>query len=177
MVELSRQFREKCESISSNYRSELGLHIYDPLWGRTLAQTVKAELLTPHQIINWPSHRADELVEQTDWWGIILSFKPRQIVYHPHQLAPRFESTIMHELAHFILNHPAGHLYMAPDGSFQRDFDDLVEAEAAYLGSCLQIPRRGLQWTVQQGFDHEAIAVHFGASLEMVRWRRNMCMV
>ncbi|NJO56524.1 MAG: ImmA/IrrE family metallo-endopeptidase [Rhodospirillales bacterium] len=45
------------------------------------------------------------------------------ILYHPNQSPTRFESTIMHELAHLLLKHPSGELYLAPDGSYERDFD------------------------------------------------------
>ena len=80
----------------------------------------------------------------------------------------------MHELAHLILVHPLERIYFAPDGTFGRDFNSVVETEAAYLGSCLQIPRRGLLWAVQKKKSNEEIAQHFGASIEMVCWRQNV---
>lgn len=51
---------------------------------------------------------------------------------------------------------------------------DIDEDEATYLGGCLQIPRRGLLWAVQQKMVLPRIATHFGASEEMVCFRSNM---
>ena len=81
----------------------------------------------------------------------------------------------MHELAHIWLKHkpdriePAGRLPFA-----MRTFDENQEDKAKWLGGCLQIPREALLWFLQRRFDNVAIAAHFNASEEMVRFRRNM---
>ncbi len=80
----------------------------------------------------------------------------------------------MHELAHIWCRHqadliePAGRLPWAT-----RTFNSEQEAEAAWLGGCLQVPREALLWFLQRRFDNAAIAAHFGASEEMVQFRRN----
>lgn len=53
-------------------------------------------------------------------------------------------------------------------------FDAAQEAEAAYLGGCLQIPREGLLWALRRHMSTAEIARHFGASELMVRYRRNV---
>ena len=78
----------------------------------------------------------------------------------------------MHELAHVILKHPFSTLSSC-GGQYIRSYTARIEKEAAYLGGCLQIPKRALLWAKQRDMDNEAIAEHFGASLEMVRWRCN----
>ncbi len=172
MTQLSKRFRLRCEAISSTWRMNLALRAFDPLLANTLAQKFEATLRRPDEM-DAPQGAIDHLLRADDWFGMILKFKPPEILYNPNQSPARYESTIMHELAHLILDHPPGRLYLAPDGTFTREFDSVIEAEAAYLGSCLQIPRRGLFWTVQKGMNNKEIACHFGASLEMVRWRQN----
>lgn len=173
-MELSVAFRLHCEAISSDWRACLKLQAFDPLPANVLARELRAMLHRPDEMNEALPEAIDYLSRADDWFGVILRFDPPLILYNPKQSPARYESTIMHELAHLILKHPLGRLYLAPDGTFTRDFDSLVEAEAAYLGSCLQIPRRGFLWAEQKKMSNEAIAHHFGASLEMVRWRQNM---
>ncbi len=78
---------------------------------------------------------------------------PPMIVNDPKQSSARYESTIMHELAHIFLNHPTERIHIAPDGTFEGGSNSVIETEAAYLGSRLQIPRRGLLWALQMGMN------------------------
>ncbi len=165
MTQLPKSFRNRCEAISSELRIELGLRIFDPLPANQLARTCGIIIRRPDRM-DMPQETIDYFLQADNWWGITFPVKPPVIVYHPEQSPARYEATIMHELAHFILKHPPERIYFALDGTFTRDFDSILEAEAAYLGSCLQIPRRGLLWAVQRGLNNEEIAHYFGASLE-----------
>lgn len=173
MTQLPKSFRKQCETIAAEKRTELALRIFDPLPAHLLAKRYKAIIRRPDEM-NMPEDVVKYFLTDTNWWGILFPFKPPIIVYNPKQTPARFESTIMHELAHLILNHPPERIYFAPDGSFSRDYKSSIEAEAAYLGSCLQIPRRGLLWAVQRGMSNEEIAGHFKSSVDMVIWRQNM---
>ena len=173
MTQLPKSFRKRCETISSEFRIGLGIRIFDPLPANRLAETFGAIIRCPEEM-DMTKQTIDSFIQSDNWWGIIFPVKPPVIVYHPKQSPARYESTIMHELAHLILKHPTEAIYFAQDGTFAREFDSKIEAEAAFLGSCLQIPRRGLLWAVQAGMNNEEIAHYFGASLEMVRWRQNM---
>ncbi len=77
----------------------------------------------------------------------------------------------MHEFAHIILQHRMIS-YDSKTGLPQRRKQD--EYEAVYLGGCLQIPKRGLLWSVQKKMTVQEIALHFNASEEMVGLRRNV---
>jgi Zn-dependent peptidase ImmA (M78 family) len=172
MTLLSKSFRKQCEVIAAEKRMELDLRIFDRLPANQLASKYGIVVRRPDEI-NMPQDIIDYFLENHDWWGVLFPVQPPIIVYDPKQSPARYESTIMHELAHIILCHPTERICIAPDGSFERDFSSTMEAEAAYLGGCLQIPRRGLLWAVQKGKSNQEIARHFGASLEMVRWRQN----
>lgn len=94
----------------------------------------------------------------------------------PDRLSPsahpaRYQSNLMHELTHILLNHPM--VGFDPQTGLPMR-EPHYEDEAIYLGSCLQIPRLGLQWASQKGYTRQEIAEYFGASEEMVRFRCNM---
>jgi hypothetical protein len=172
VVDLSWQFRERCEGIATRWRDHFKLHAYDPLPANRLAEKMNALLCRPADL-DASEEAIEHLSQVQDWSGIIKSFSPLIILYNPTISSARYESTIMHELSHIILQHPPGQLYLATSGIWEREFDSKIEAEAAYLGSCLQIPRRALYWSQQRKMDIDQIATHFGASIEMVRWRMN----
>lgn len=174
-MQLPRSFRNRCEVISTDLRRQLGLQVFDRLRADALAKKCEVTICTPDEL-NLSEEAVQYCLQHYDWWGFLIPpASPRKpmIVYDSKQSPARYESTIMHELSHLILNHPPERIYFATDGTFTRDFDPKKEAEAAYLGSCLQIPRRGLLWAVQMKMNSEEIANHFGASLEMVHWRQN----
>ena len=172
MVDLSWQFRERCEGIATRWREHFNLLAYDPLPANRLAEALHAQLYRPDDL-DASKEAIEHLSEAQDWSGIIKSFVPLIILYNPTISPARYESTIMHELSHVILKHPLGRLYLVTGGIWEREFDSLIETEAAYLGSCLQIPRRALHWAEQRKMNIEQIATHFGASIELVRWRIN----
>ena len=78
----------------------------------------------------------------------------------------------MHEAAHILRNHPPARIVSVGGCSF-RTYSPEDEKEAEWLGGCLQITRDGLLWAIRKGMTNESIAAHFGASSEMVRFRRN----
>ena len=172
MTHLPKSFHKRCEVISTELRGDLGLRIFDQLPSTQLAKKYKVKICRPDEM-DMPQPAIDYFLQSDDWCGVLFPFHPPIIVHNPIQSPARYESTIMHELAHLILEHPPEGIYFAPDGTFSRDFNSIIEAEAAYLGSCLQIPRRGLLWAVQKGMSNKEVACHFGASLEMVQWRQN----
>lgn len=172
---LSKDFREKCEWYSLEYRKQLNLKVHKHLKGEVLAKHLNIHVFQPHEmpVANDIVHY---LAQAKDWSGIIIHFDPTIILYNPNMTDERIQSTIMHELAHIILKHPNGRLYLAPSGEFKRDFNSQKEAEANYLGSCLQIPRLGLQWCLQKGWSKEKLSNQFKASIQMVQWRINATM-
>jgi hypothetical protein len=172
MTKLPNEFRNRCEAISTQWRIRLGLRAFDRLPADELADACGVLVRRPDQL-DAPTEVRDFFLHREDWWGLLFPTCPPVIVYHPDQSATRYESTVMHELSHLLLEHPLERVYLAPDDVGGRSFDSRIEAEAAYLGSCLQIPRRGLYWAVQQGMDEEETARHFNASRALVRWRQN----
>ncbi len=172
-AELSVHFRRRCDAIATRWRNQLGLANFEPLAARQLAAAMTATLYRPKEVPNLSAEISTFMECNDKWHGVIVSFEPRTILYNPQQSPAGFESTIMHELAHFLLHHPPIKLYALTTERYYREYDDLIEREAAFLGGCLQIPRGGILWAKQGELSKEAIAAHFGASERMVQWRLN----
>ncbi len=129
MISLSKSFRKQCEVISTEKRIELNLRIFDPLPANLLAEKCEVLIRQPDEM-EMPQEAKQYFLGNNQWWGFLFLLNPPVIVYNPKQSLARYESTIMHELAHHILKHPPERIYLAPDGTFQREFDDRLEAEA-----------------------------------------------
>jgi Zn-dependent peptidase ImmA (M78 family) len=111
------------------------------------------------------------LSNSNGWSAGIICKKPLWIVHNSSHTLARQQSNLMHEFAHVILKHKMVG-YDPKTGLPQRRQQD--EDEAVYLGGCLQIPRRGLLWAVQEKLTLSQITLHFNASEEMVRFRSNI---
>lgn len=172
-MKLDTAFKDRCEAIAIDWRYRLGLKPHDPLPANQLLCAIApdGEVLTPDKVPNLPPHRAEIFMKANDWSAAILRLKPLRILMHPNISAARYESNLMHELGHVLLQHPM--VGFSPETGLPMR-QPRYEDEATYLGSCLQIPRLGLQWGVKKGFNLSEISNHFGASEEMVRFRANL---
>lgn len=97
----------------------------------------------------------------------------KRIVYNPNASLARQESDIMHEMGHHICGHPGNCLGKSLELAL-RSHDEQCEAEAEELGWCLQIPEDGLYQLVKAGRSSEDIATIYGASLQLVKYRRSV---
>lgn len=168
---VSLALRCRCEAISTEQRALLGLRAFDPLPASLLADKLGALVQTPEQFPALSKDQITCLLRRNQWSAAIVSRNPLWIVINPNRTRARYESDLMHELSHVLLNHPMAR-FDAATGLPVRS--QVHENEAAFLGSCLQIPKRGLLWARQQGWPNRQIAVHFGASEVMVSFRLNM---
>ena len=168
---LSSEVRRRCEAIATERRSLLRLRAFDPLPADTLAADLGATLFTPEKVPNADLEKAHILLASDQWSAAVISPKPLWILYNPLHAPVRRESNVMHELAHVLLRHAMVNFDPETGLPKRRQSD---EDEATYLGGCLQIPRRGLLWAVQREMTLPQIAMHFGASEEMVKFRSNV---
>jgi hypothetical protein len=171
-MNLPFEFRERCEVISAEWRDKLELYAYDPLPANMLAARFEATIKGIHEMPELPQDAVEYFMQNGKFWAGTLSRDPVIILYNPKQPPARYESSIMEELAHVILEHPMESL-LVDEKQGRENYDPRIESEAKYLASCLIIPRRGLQWAMQKKMADEQIAKHFGTSLKMVKWRRN----
>jgi hypothetical protein len=165
---LSFEFRQRCEAIAINERHRLGLQGFDPLPAHIIANDYNATLLTPTELPNAELKLAHWLESQSTWSAVIICQQPLIILYNPACSAARHQSNIMHEFGHVLLKHPMNELN-ADTGLIIENATH--EREAAYLGACLQLPKRALEWAVQQQMSEDAIMAHYMASQQMVQYR------
>jgi hypothetical protein len=174
---LEKSLRDWCENEGVRWRRELSLYAYDPLPAQRLAQHLEIPVLNPTEIpgIDEPTLRC--LLEEDAGWSAIalpISAGKHLIIYNPTHAATRHESNVMHELAHLLLGHQPIRFHQVSGAIPVREYRVADEKAAEYLGGCLQITVRGLDWAFQRNMTHREIAEHFGASLQMVRYRCNM---
>jgi hypothetical protein len=171
-LKLAVAFKKRCEGIAIAQRERVGLRAYDPLPALIMVGVFKARLVTPYTYADeMLPEQVAHLLSYDDWSAGIISKKPLIILYDPRHSSARFESDLMHEFGHVLLDHPMIQ-FDSSTGLPLRE--QRYEDEATYLGSCLQIPKRGLAWAIGRNCSSEQIASYFGCSEEIVAFRCNM---
>ncbi|SRR6266487_236436 len=177
MNNLDRNIKNWCENESVRWRRELNMYAYDPLPAQRLAQHLKIPIMSPTDIPGVEEQILQHLLGEDAGWSAItipIGEDSHLIIYNPTHAATRYESNVMHELAHLLLGHQPIRLRQLSGGIPAREYRKEDEKGAEYLGGCLQIPSKGLDWAVQRSMTQREIAEHFGASLQMVCYRCNM---
>lgn len=175
---MRRGFKTEAEKISARARQLVGRGEEDPLPARTLAKAMGVVVLGPREIPGIPEPLLTQMLFDfaKNWSGVTIPVEGQTLIVHNTTHIPaRQESDLMHELAHILCDHKPAKI--EPPGKLpwaSRTYDPEQEEQAAWLGGCLQIPRAGLYRSIKENLDNLAIAVRFGASPEMVRFRRNM---
>ncbi|GAB4038919.1 ImmA/IrrE family metallo-endopeptidase [Spirosoma jeollabukense] len=167
---LSFAFRQRCEAIATEQRYLLNKLAFDPLPAIDLVNMLGIRVQSTEQT-GVDGAVLIELMDAQNWSAMLFGANPPMIIYRPDHSLARRESDLMHELAHVLLKHPYGR-YNAITSTISKNSQH--EQEADYLGSCLQIPRRAMQWAAQLGLTIDQTASHFGASTQMVEWRIRM---
>jgi Zn-dependent peptidase ImmA (M78 family) len=174
---LDRNLRDWCENEGIRWRRELKLYAYDPLLTQRLAQRLGIPVISPTEIPEIDEGALQCLLAEDAGWSAVtlpVSEGKHLIIYNPTHAPTRHESDVMHELAHLLLDHKPIRFHQLSGTIPVREYRVSDEEAAKYLGGCLQIPARGLDWAFQRGMTIQEIAEHFGASLQMARYRCNM---
>jgi hypothetical protein len=177
MSSLERSLKDWCENEGVRWRRELKLYAYDPLPAQRLAQHLEIPVLNPTEIPGMDTQTLQHLLEEEAGWSALtvpVSQGKHLIIYNPTHAATRHESDVMHELSHLLLGHQPIRFHQVSGAIPVREYRNADEKAAEYLGGCLQITARGLNWAFQRSMTRQEIAEHFGASLQMVRYRCNM---
>lgn len=169
---MRRGFKTWAERISREQRQELALGIHAPLPAHRLAAHLDHVVIVPSDIPDLPQTVDAALyADGSSWSALSLPMREPVVILNPTHSPARQESDLMHELAHFLCGHePEG---MAKIGALVlRSYNSEQEEEAAWLGACLQLPREALVRAIKRGISTAQIADYFGASEQLVRWRR-----
>lgn len=174
---MERGFKARAEELSEEIRNHLGLRIDEALPARKLAEYLGARVMGVEDIPGLGRTDVSWLLNgsASEWSAFTLAVGGKTFIVHKTSHArTRQESDLMHELAHILCKH-------SPDE--ERQFDDPVlrhynqneEEEATWLGAVLQIPCKALLMLSRKSWTIDQIARHFGASVDLARFRYNKC--
>lgn len=177
-VNLRRGFKSWAEQQAISFRESLNIHPCAPLPAARLAQHLDVPIIDPNQVPNMSDEHLKQLLEtdQWSWSGVTVVYADLMLIIKNSSHPPgRQQSDVMHELSHVICKHAAARVIQHPQLPLaQREYDATQEKEASWLGACLQLPRPALFWASKRGMTHADAAEHFGATEEMVSYRRRI---
>lgn len=183
----SKGFKPGAEKKSLEIRQQLdvGINQYCParrvaeLFGITVTPAQRLSGLVLNELLDlYPNpdsvvDKIDSYLSSGDFNALVVVINSyRMILFNADDQPARQESSIMHELAHILCEHPGDCLQLNGEIAI-RVHDPRYEKEAEWLGAALQIPEAGLWRFAKDGFSNEQIASIYGASTQMVAFRRN----
>lgn len=170
----ARGFKAEAERLALELREELGVSVD----GRLDPRAACAHLAIPVASLTFLARRDAEAAHQllaVDAGcfsaGTVLAGSARIIVLNDAHHPNRQVSSLAHELAHVLLEHPPGHVIDAVTGC--RTWSAEHEMEADWLGGCLLVPRPTLDAMVVNVDALPEVAELLGVSEAMMSWRYN----
>lgn len=153
-------------------RAEIGLDQFACLDPRDIADAYGYPVVRVSDA-QLPSHLLDRVALSLSqrWSGALVGDgKLSVIVDNDFQPAARRNSTIAHEVAHILLEHPlqVAVTYERSCGA-GKDWED----EASHLAAELLIPWDAAVRAAKKGQDDETVAGIYGVSVALARWRMN----
>lgn len=174
---MRRGFKAESERIAASVRVELGLTEIDVLDPWRMAAHRGVLVRGADELNLAAEHAAQLMVNDRDAWsGMTLSERDTKlIVLNPMHSAARQCATLMHELAHILLDHaPASAVASVSGLVLLSDYSDDQESEADWLGAALLLPEAALLHHRAAGKSPAQIAQMFGVSLDLCNWRCRM---
>lgn len=167
-------FKAEAERIALAIRAELDVSPFEPLDCRKLAAHLAIPIITLDDLAGEVEHSESitHFARQDAGFSaltVCLGTK-RIIVYNPRHSHRRQASSLAHELAHVILEHPPS--AVLGDGRC-RYWDQSLETQADWLGSALLVPRDGLLRWVSKRRGLVGAESYFGVSSQLLKWRFN----
>lgn len=185
---LPRGFKTRAEKLSIHYRKDLGLGPSQACPSHRLAQLLGFKLASNGYLIRLlnagfcddyisspnPTEQLSGLYQAKFSAMLAIVNEEKMILFDEQESLERQESSIMHELAHALCEHPGDALQLRSDMAL-RIHNSSYEYEAEWMGGALQIPDVGMFWHAKRGRTVEDIARIYNASIEMAQFRWNVC--
>lgn len=162
-----------CKRLAGEVRTELGLGQMDALDPWELAKLYGVPVLPLSSLsLSHAAHHHFQNVRPDAFSGALLPHRNGAVIVEndAHSLARR-RSTMGHEMAHVIGEHAFGTSLVNERGC--RTADRVQEDEAAEISGELLIPFEAARRLARQKATDEEVALRFGVSPEMARWRMN----
>ena len=178
METLDRGFKSWAERTAATLRRELevgALVAIDPF---RVASFLGVEVRTPHDIPGLPADVIEALLEGDPYgWSAVslVTDGGGLLIYNPRKSKGRRASDIMHELAHFLLDHKPTTIIMSEELDLAiRSFDRKQEDEANWLAWAVLLPRDALVACLRRRMSVPAIAEEYGVTEDLVTFRKRI---
>lgn len=169
-----RGFKAWCERTAIEKRAVFKLKPADPLCPIRLAASLGILVWKPTDVPDLSAEALHVLLqEDPDSWSAVTLRMPESdlIIMNSSHSPARQNSDLMHEIAHILLGHTPTRVDVSEDQHLLlRTHDADQEREAAWLGSCLLLPRPALLAIKRLGASFES-AKRYGVSLDMLNYR------
>lgn len=172
---MRRGFKAESERVAARQRHAIGVDLHDPLDPWLLAEHLGVSVVRPDEISGLSQDSLEQLVvrDRESWSAVTLQFgKSRMTIVNSSHAKTRQRSSLCHELAHILLNHEPSRIDVTGKGHLiLGSCEGAEEQEANWLSGALLVPRIGVMRQLKACPNHEALAEHFGVSLQLLRWR------
>lgn len=172
---LRRGFKKEARELALDVRAELGTEVFAPLDPWALAELYGIEVFDLRSPF-LPAESVRHLTEERPhvFSAALVPLDPSGAVIIENHVHPmrRRRSTIAHEMAHVLLEHPFGPTLTDENGC--RSAVAGIEEEAAELSGELLIPTDAARIAAFKGWSDHSVANHFRVSVAMATWRMNM---
>lgn len=171
---LRRGFKSEARGLALEVRAELGIGVLTPLDPYALAELYGIEVfdLTNPEL---PAESVRHLTQVRPhvFSAALVPTQPSGAVIIENHVHPprRRRSTMAHEMAHVLLEHPFGPMLTDERGC--RSASREIEDEAAELSGELLVPADGARIAAFRGWSDSTVANHFRVSVAMAQWRMN----
>lgn len=177
---MRRGFKAEAERRAEAARADIGLDRLAQLDPWAFAEHLGVLVFDVNDLDLESKHSHQLLIQDPNSWsGMTLDEDGvRLIVLNNAHSRRRQCSTLMHELAHLILQHVPASVNVSSSGlTLLSDYSDEQEAEADWLGGALLLPQAALIHYRGKGWTITDIANHFCVSEDLCNWRCRMTAV
>lgn len=174
---MRRGFKADAERRSATARESLGLGPTEPLCPWKYAEALDVLVYGADELDLEPRHSAQLLRHDPDSWSGMTLFEDgaHVVVLNSSHGRARQTATLMHELAHILLDHVPADVDVSPSGLILlSDYSPEQEEEADWLGAALLLPEAALAQRRLGGASISTIADHYGVSEQLCTWRCRM---
>lgn len=175
MGTLDRGFKSWAERTAATLRRELDIGPLAPIDPLRVASFLGIDVRTPRKIPGLPEEVIRPLLEGDPygWSAVSLAINGGGLlIYNPRKSKGRRASDIMHELAHFLLDHKPTTIIMSENLDLAiRSFDLKQEDEANWLAWAVLLPRDAIVACLRRRMNPSAIAEEYGVTDDLVTYR------
>lgn len=133
---MRRGFKSWCERVAGEYRGALGVPMTDALDPHALSDHLGVRVLTPQDVPELPANSLRQLtvIDRDSWSAVTISQSDvRLVILNSGHSQTRQANSLVHELAHIILNHASDEAQVSREGFLFRARFDKEQEERSGL--------------------------------------------